>query len=235
MKSTSNKKQSFSIEDFEKGLMLAGYIMPKSTIEFQEREALEHFEALQSAAKKDIYFKRVVLAAEIAYKLHQEPTFGRIKFQKIVYMCEHVAEMDLEGRYLKQAAGPFDNKFMHTIAMDFKKNKWFDVVKEAGSGITRSKYIPLENQDGYKKYYIGYFKKEDERIQFIIELFRKMSTDQTELAATILACHLELRSQDYSWNDLTELFYNWSDKKKRFSEIDIKSSFDWLKANALIS
>ena len=41
MKSISNNKQSFSIDDFEKGLMLAGYIMPKSTVEFQEREALE--------------------------------------------------------------------------------------------------------------------------------------------------------------------------------------------------
>jgi hypothetical protein len=234
MKSTSNNKQNFSIGDFEKGLMLAGYIMPKSSTEFQEREALENHEAMKSTEKKGVYFRRVVLAAEIAGKLHQEPTLGRIKFQKLVYMCEHVAEMHLENRYLKQAAGPFDNKFMHTIARDFKKNKWFDVVKDTSSNITRSKYVPLEDKDGYKQYYNRYFQKENEKIQFIIELFRRMSTDQTELAATILACHLELQPQNYVWDELTKLFYNWSDKKKRFSENDIRSSYNWLRLNALI-
>jgi hypothetical protein len=39
-----NKELGFSFEDFEKGLMLAGYIMPKDVHEYEEREALEKYE-----------------------------------------------------------------------------------------------------------------------------------------------------------------------------------------------
>lgn len=236
MKSIINNESWFTLEDFEKGLMLAGYIMPKSLSEFEEREALELYESEISVEKKNVYFKRVVLAAEIAYKLNHEPSLGRIKFQKLVYLCEHAAEMNLENRYLKQAAGPFDNKFMHTIAKEFEKNKWFEVRKEVNQNYTRHKYVPLENAEGYKNYYSRYFQQENEKIQYIIELFRHINTDKTELATTVFACYLELKTNQigFTWDALLDLFYNWSDKKKRFPEKDVRASFDWLREKGLI-
>lgn len=237
MKSTTNKESLFTTEDFQKGLMLAGFIMPKSVAEFEEREALENYEAEIRVEHKKTYFKRVVLAAEIAYKLHQEPSLGRIKFQKLVYLCENAAEMHLENRYLKQAAGPFDNKFMHTIGKEFEKNKWFEVKKEISQNYTRYKYVPLENADGYKSYYENYFRQENDQIQYIIELFRHISTDNTELATTVFACYLELKSNDneFTFEGLLKLFYDWSDKKKRFAEFDVRSSFEWLQKKGLIT
>ncbi|MBN8826617.1 MAG: hypothetical protein J0I82_31625, partial [Spirosoma sp.] len=90
---------------------------------------------------------------------------------------------------------------------------------------------------GYKKYYENYFSQQDHRIQFIIELFRKKSTDYTELATTVFACLLELKSKgsDFIWQDLLNLFYAWSDKKKRFKEDEIRNSFDWLIENGLVN
>lgn len=229
-----NKELGFSFEDFEKGLMLAGYVMPKDVHEYEEREALEKYE--EENKPKNLYFKRVVLAAEIAYQLNQEPSLGRIKFQKLVYLCENAAEMRLEGRYQKQAAGPFDNKFMHTIANEFKKNNWFTVQEVVSAGYKRSKYVPLDNADGYKKYYENYFNTVNDKIQYIIELFRKMNTDNTELATTVFACHLELRSKgkEIKWDELINLFYSWSDKKKRFAEKDVHASYEWLQLKGLI-
>jgi hypothetical protein len=127
MKSTNNERKTFSMEDFEKGLMLAGLISPKTTTEINERKEPERYEQTLKKEKKELYFKRAVLAAEIAYQLHSDFTFGRIKFQKMVYLCEHVADMNLEERYSKQAAGPFDNKFMHSIHTEFTRQKWFEV------------------------------------------------------------------------------------------------------------
>lgn len=229
-----NKELGFSFEDFEKGLMLAGYIMPKNVQEYNEREALENYE--KENKPKNVYFKRVVLAAEIAYQLNNEPTLGRIKFQKLVYLCENAARMNLEGRYQKQAAGPFDNRFMHTIANEFKKNNWFAVEEVLNTGYKRSKYVPLENSEGYKKYYENYFGSTNERIQYIIQLFRKMSTDNTELATTVFACHLELnaRGREISWDELKSLFYSWSDKKRRFAEKDVYASYEWLRSKGLL-
>lgn len=73
-----------------------------------------------------------MLVAEIASELCKEITFGWIKFQKLVYLCEHAAHMNLESRDSKQADGPFDNKFMHSIEHEFKKQNWLAVEKVEG-------------------------------------------------------------------------------------------------------
>ena len=236
MQSTKTDKTFFSMEDFEKGLMLAGYIMPSSVAEINEREELEKYEAQLTSQPKNIYFKRVVLAAEIASKLCNEFAFGRVKFQKLVYLCEHAANMNLEYRYQKQAAGPFDNKFMHTIDKEFKKQKWFAVEKVVDKNISRYKYTPLENIENYKRYYDNYYKDLDEKIQFIIELFRKRKTDFTELATTVFACYLELKAsqENIPKAQLLKLFYDWSEKKKRFPENEVIESYLWLQENGLI-
>jgi len=236
MKSIKTEK-NFSFEDFEKGLMLAGYVMPSSIHELNEREELEKYEKELQSKPKNIYFKRVVLAAEIASKLYMESTLGRVKFQKLVYLCEHVAKMNLIDRYTKQTAGPFDNKFMHTIDNEFKSQKWFSVDKLEEGNITRYKYTKLENSENYKKYYENYFSNENDKIQFIIELFRKRDTRYTELSATVFACYHELsfKNEKINKKELVMLFYNWSPEKKKFSEKEISDNLNWLNENGLIT
>jgi hypothetical protein len=235
MKSIKPKKP-FTLDDFEKGLMLAGYLMPANEQELKEKEAVEQLEKEQAEERKNVFFKRVVLAAEIAAKLHSEPTLGRVKFQKMVYVCEHAVEMNLMDRYLKLVAGPFDNKFMHSIAKEFKKNKWFDTVEVSSNGIRRTKYVPLENMNGYRQYYQRYFGSQDEIVQHVISLFRAMKSGTTELHATVHACIFELKSQNLpvTMEELTKLFYGWSEAKAKFAETDVLESAEWLKENGLI-
>ena len=236
MKSISQKIEPFSMEDFEKGLMLAGYISPSSISELNERNQLEEYEKQLAKEKSNLFFKRAVLAAEIAHQLYEEPTFGRVKFQKLVYLCEHFANMNLEKRYVKQAAGPFDNKFMHSIDTQFVKNKWFKTEKVTRNSITRYFYKPLESVDNYKKYYQSYFSENDTTIQNIIELFRKENTDTCEIAATIYACLVELSTKNIfvSESSLHQIFYNWSDAKKRFSTDQINSVWSLMIGNGII-
>lgn len=222
------------MDDLEKGLMLLGLVTPKSIEELQEKEELEAYEKTLAKDKSNLYFKRAVLGAEIVSKLREERTFGRIKFQKLVYLCEHVSEMELT-RYVKQAAGPFDNKFMHSIDKEFKKQKWFDVQSVKNGDYIVKKYFPMENVHCYKTYYSRYFSSHDEHIQFIIELFRNKKTEDTELAATVLACTLELKASDkMDRSNLFSTFYNWHDKKKRFTQFQILNSFNWLKEQHLL-
>jgi uncharacterized protein YwgA len=236
MKSTKNEPAPFSIEDFEKGLMLAGLISPSNIVELNERTALEKYEKELLEEKSKLYFKRAVLAAEIASQLYSEPTFGRIKFQKLVYLCEHAANMKLQERYSKQIAGPFDNKFMHSIEKEFKKQNWFEVQKTFEGNMKRSKYVPLSSADQYKKYYSSYFSECSSNIQYIIDLFRNLRTDFTEIAATLYACFLEIknRNEQFSEDRLLELFYSWSDKKKRFDQKTVKQTWQWLNEKGLI-
>jgi uncharacterized protein YwgA len=213
--------------------MLAGPVTPSSSKELHEREVLDEFE--ESTTKKkssteNTFFKRVTLAAEIASQMHEEPTFGRIKFQKLVYLCEHAAAMELNNRYSKQAAGPFDNKFMHSIEAEFAKNKWFKVEKKQDGKFNRSVYIPLENADDYKKFYNGYFKTHTEKIEYILDLFKKLKTDTTEIAATLYACMIELGEEGTSITEdsLLTKFYDWSEAKGRFDKKDVVSIWSWM-------
>jgi hypothetical protein len=208
-------------------------VTPSSARELHEREILEEFE--QSAIKEkpvkdNIFFKRVTLAAEIASQMHEEPTFGRIKFQKLVYLCEHAAEMELNSRYSKQAAGPFDNKFMHSIETQFAKNKWFKVEKKQDGKFNRSVYIPLEKADDYKKFYNAYFNTHLEKIQYVLDLFKKLKTDITEIAATLFACIIELTEEGapITEDSLIVKFYAWSDAKNRFDRKDVVSTWAWM-------
>lgn len=233
MMSTKIEKQSFTMEDFEQGLMLAGLVTPSSAKELHEREVLDEFEqstTKNKSANDNTFFKRVTLAAEIASQMHAEPTFGRVKFQKLVYLCEHAAAMELNSRYSKQAAGPFDNKFMHSIETQFEKNKWFKVEKKQDGKFNRSVYVPLEKSDDYKKYYNSYFQDHTEKIQYILDLFKKLKTDISEIAATLYACMIELDDEGtlITEDSLLTKFYAWSEAKEKFDKKNVINVWYWM-------
>ncbi|GAA4334808.1 hypothetical protein GCM10023184_29160 [Flaviaesturariibacter amylovorans] len=223
--------------DFEKGLMLAGLVAPSTVEELNEIRVLDKYEKELKKEKKNTYFKRVVLAAEIANELHAEPTLGRIKFQKLVYLCEHAAEMGLHQRYLKLTAGPFDNKFMHTIEGEFQRNEWFRVDKITERGITRSKYVPLANINGYKEYYARYFEDRQHSIRYVIDLFRKQKSTFTEIAATLFACFVNLKNANHPIviSKLLEEFYKWSERKTQFKEDEVVSVWNWMLEKGLVA
>jgi hypothetical protein len=224
------------MKEFEKGLMLAGYILPSSIDELNEKIELEKFELQLREYNKHTYFKRIVLGAKIAEELHDHPTFGRVKFQKLMYICEYVAQLHLQDRYAKQAAGPFDNKFMHSIDEEFKVRRWFDVVKLNDGKMTRTKYLPLENISQYRSYYSAYFNEYRSNITRIIDLFKTLKTDTTEIAATLLACKLEIEitNSNISEDKLFALFYSWSKEKNRFDIETVKRVWIWMHEKQLI-
>lgn len=236
MKSTNSESKPFSMEDFEKGLMLGGIISPNTIEELKERTILENFEKEQKASKSSQYFKRAVLAAKVASELHAEPTFGRVKFQKLVYLCEHICKLNTQDRYEKFAAGPFDSKFMHSIEKEFEKQKWFKVEKEKKGTITRSKYLPLSQCEKFKPYYERYFAQNAHSINHIIDIFRKEKTDFTEIAATLSACHFEIQQKNEVFSEklLLENFYSWSKEKERFEKKRVLLIWQWMKDKNII-
>jgi uncharacterized protein YwgA len=227
------------MEDFEQGLMLAGLVTPSTAQELHERETLDEYEASETKGKKtkdNVFFKRVVLAAEIASQMHEEKTFGRIKFQKLVYLCEHIASMNLNKRYSKQAAGPFDHKFMHSIETQFLKNRWFKIEKKTAGKFTRSCFAPLENVDGHKGYFISYFKHDTEKIQELLDLFKKTTTDTTEIAATLYACMIDIKEEGsvVKEDNLLNKFYAWSDAKSRFEKEKVCEVWNWMEEEQIV-
>ena len=185
--------------------------------------------------KKNIFFKRTVLAAKIASQLFNQPTFGHVKFQKLVYLCEQVGKMNLHDNYSKQAAGPYDRKFMHSIDAELKRQKWFDVKLEKKDGFTKYTYTPSENMLKYQKYYNRYFSTYDNKIQWIIEKFKTAKSNQVELIATLYSCWVDIyyRKAIFSDDLLMKDFYKWSPEKEKFNEKNVRSAINWMKNNDL--
>ena len=183
--------------------------------------------------KSQSFFMRAVLAAKIVHECHTEWAFGVIKFQKLVYLSEQVCDMKFTSDYRKQAAGPMDHKFIHSIKREFEKQKWFD-VKQVGK-YNKWVFTPSENILGYEKYYDRYYGNVSDGIQFLIDTFRKRKTDQVELVATIFGCLLEAKKENSIISDklIIQKVYAWNKSKKKFSEKDIVNGLRWMEENKI--
>ena len=197
------------------------------------KEPLKRNSTLKTSSKSRIYFKRAVLAAEITSQLYNEPTFGHVKLQKLIFLCENMAGLDFNNMYSKQVAGPYDRKFMHSIDQQFQKQKWFLVKTEIKKGYTKCTYIPSLKFNHHQKYYANYFKYNSQKIQYVIDIFRKETTRFVELIATLLPCWQELIKTKKVVNDqsLLKSLYAWSKEKVKYKEDEVLSALAWMKKN----
>lgn len=232
---SSTRNDHFDFDDFEKGLMLAGYLTPNSISEISERDLLEEFEKELEKQKSKLFFKRSVLAAEITSKLYHEVTFGHIKLQKLLYLCENISKISIGDNYTKQAAGPYDRKFMHSIDLSFENQKWFKIKKTISGNFTSFIYEPSVNFGKHQSYFEKYYARYNDRFQWLIKTFGNEKTDKVELVATLFACWKELieKKIEISEENLIPLFYNWSERKQQFSRSRVLKAIEWMKENHL--
>lgn len=184
-------------------------------------------------SNQNSYFKRVVLAAEIASQLYNEPTFGQIKFQKLMFLCENIDGINISFEYSKQAAGPYDNRLMHSIGKELEKRKWFRIEVENSGKYSRKVFVPMESLGSHRQYFDRYFDQVNEKIQWLIDSLRKEKTDWVELIATLYACWIELKLDNkiVSEDTLLPLLYSWSKEKQKYTQLNALSAIHWMKEN----
>lgn len=177
------------------------------------------------------YYRRTVLAAEIVWQLHKEPTLGHLKLQKLIYLCQKSADMQLPTNFLRQAMGPYDNRLMRSIDKQLKEKKWFEYKKEQVL-----KYQPLEKAGQHHNDFIKYFPAESESIQFIIDRFKTIKSDIVEIVATLYACMDNMLNENVIFSEalLFQRFYEWSEEKKKFSEKEVERVFSRMKETGIV-
>jgi hypothetical protein len=187
-----------------------------------------------NAPIKSDYFKKLVLAAEIANQLHNEPTFGHKKFVKVYYLCEQICNMKLSTNYGEYAAGPLDPKNMYTIDAQFKNRKWFVIERRKNS--YGFKYLPGENLDQYKQWFPRYFGKQVDLIERVINLFRKESSDFCEIVATVYFIWNKtiMNGEVINNSILVQRFYDWGDEKKKFSKERLEKAIEWMRKEKIV-
>jgi len=177
------------------------------------------------------YYRRTVLAAEIVWQLHKEPTLGHLKLQKLIYLCQKSADMQLPTNFLRQAMGPYDNRLMRSIDKQLKEKNWFDYQKDQFL-----KYQPLEKAGQHHNDFLKYFSAKSESIQFIIDKFKTIKSNIVEIVATLYACMDNMQNENVIFSEalLIQRFYEWSEEKQKFNEKEVKRVYTRMKETGII-
>lgn len=185
--------------------------------------------------RPNAHFARTLLSAEIVHRLHGEPTFGRIKHQKIFHLCEHIAKIEeIKGQYHREAAGPLDNKLIYANEAELKKQKWYQEVPRHPFGHA---YQPLAKAGGHRKYAEQYWPIQLPLVEKVVELMRTWDTNRCEIFCTTYA----------AWNDLIlwgkesgesaileEILEHWHESKRRFSKERWQKAIGWIREKGFV-
>ena len=171
----------------------------------------------------DLKFKRAVLSAEIINELYEEKYFGSVKLEKILYLCETHLGVTLNGKYKKEAAGPYDAKSRYEVEDILKIKKWFDVQKVTNGSVEITKYLPLENCHEIKTLYNDVFAGSLSKIDKLMDLFKGKNSDFCESIATLYAVWKNRLNNNLtcSNSELIADFKMWSKSKERFHDSDL--------------
>ena len=171
----------------------------------------------------DLKFKRAVLSAEIINELYEEKYFGSVKLEKILYLCETHLGVTLNGKYKKEAAGPYDAKSRYEVEDILKIKKWFDVQKVTNGSFEITKYLPLENCHEIKTLYNDVFAGSLSKIDKLMDLFKGKNSDFCESIATLYAVWKNRLNNNLtcSNSELIADFKMWSKSKERFHDSDL--------------
>jgi restriction endonuclease S subunit len=181
-----------------------------------------------SDGSANIHFKRSVLAAEIVDRLYEEPTFGHVKFEKTIFLVEHLCKIDTGSTYHRNAAGPYDNRAIRSIDSQLRKQEWFDAQELDG----RYRYVPMAKRGGHKKYFERYFCGIRDSLERILSTLRTFDTERCEIIATLFAAWDDLMQQHASISDdaiVHEVLNNWHESKKRIPDERWRKALAWMR------
>ena len=186
--------------------------------------------AKTNTTSANVHFRRSVLAAEIAERLYEEPTFGHVKMEKMLFLTERLCHIDIGSHYHRDAAGPYDNRALCSVDSQLKKQKWFEVRRiEKGN-----RYVPMQNCGKHKTYFDKYFSAVLPTFDKIIETFKTQNTERCEIVATLYSAWEDLLHSNKSFTDadiVNEVLNNWHESKKRISQDRWLSAIQWMREN----
>lgn len=206
--------------------------------ETQEKPIVQTIQPLQKQRTANVFFRRSVLAAEIADRLCEKRRFGHVKMEKLIFMTEKMCGIDLASHYHRDAAGPYDNRALRSIDSQLKKQKWFEAKSITDeNGNRRYTYMPLANRGGHKQYFDLYYADVLPEFDNVINTMADWDTEHCEIIATLYSAWEDLLHSGNAFTDddiLNELYHRWHDSKKRFSAPRLLSALTWMRQNNFI-
>jgi len=181
---------------------------------------------------------RRLVAAEIIYDHRNVAYLGRIKVHKIMFLAEaHATINEINGRYVRQAAGPYDGAMINDVEAGLRQDRFYDAAEDPSSQRGRITFTPLDNAGGHKPILEAMLGDRVAELRRIIGLVQDFSTENTEAITTLYAV----------WNDalidgeqpgderiIRGFREEWHEAKQRFTAESLRNWLDWMRRNDLV-
>jgi hypothetical protein len=216
-------QNSFQLEQFDK--LHANFEHKANKLAINPKRILQRIQNENVEVTGKDFHKRLVLAAEIVFRLKDDKHFGHLKLEKILYLCLNVKQISFHANFFKHAMGPYDPKMIRALDQQFRVNKWFSYNPDSFP-----KYSLLQKAGEHKTWFNRYFEKHLGDINYLIETFGVFTGDQIELVATIFESWKEIIEDGLAFdiNLIIQRVYAWSEVKKKFSTQQIKNATSWM-------
>lgn len=189
----------------------------------------------ETKTRKAAVFKRLVLSAFILDNICDEPTAGRVKFEKLLFLSEHCAQLPFNSEFHRAAAGPYDPQALYGIESQLQKNKWFMHKKVKGESRA---YTRMEKSDGYKTYVGTSFDANQKGvIDKLINLFKSARTIQCEIVATLYGAWNDFLIDGIKPTDdqiVDEVLTNWHERKERIERDRWLTALGWMRKHDIV-
>ena len=81
----------------------------------------------QRSSKHCTDMDKAILAGHIINTCNMKD-FGRVKFQKLLYLVEHVCQLNLRSNYIRQTAGPYDGILLKRVETMLQQYHFYDIL-----------------------------------------------------------------------------------------------------------
>lgn len=176
---------------------------------------------------------RTILAGHIINMCNTED-FGRVKFQKLLYLVEHVFQLDMHSNYQRKAAGPYDRTMINQIELKLQQYNFFRIPQNLTDN-KRVYYIPISGAEMLNELFHKNFSQEYGRIDKFLSQFKQLSWEQCEIIATLYAVwnNRIIASLPITDDLLKSDFLAWDPNKSKYKN-RLDKALQWMRSKSLI-
>jgi hypothetical protein len=139
--------------------------------------------------------------------------------------------------YYREAAGPLDQRALYNerFGIEALAQKYCLFHPELKGKMVR--YRPLPDLGKIQRFATKHLGDTASRIAALANAFGRLTTDQSEIVATLYACWNDFIIQKREPTDdeiISEFLLHWHMKKARFSRVRLAKALTWMRAQSLV-
>lgn len=178
-----------------------------------------------------------IVGGHIVNKLHGSKGWGRTKLQKSMHLVGYCCQLDFGNEYIRNTAGPDDQKLMNHIDSKFKtyRHVRIDELRDK-EGKKHYNYTPTPKIEEVEQAFENYPEETQKAINLLLDKIWGMDLARAEIVSTLYAVWNNRIIKEQPINDdlLLKDFYDWSAHKSDFSPDLVLRGLNYMRDNEIV-